>query len=233
MIVNGTDLRTKYGLNVVWLSQTINPRTVNVYNNWLDGAIDPAKYKKTKYTEFEIYIEMLVKSESKEDCEKLMSSLMADFESGIVQLDDMEFLYKFDMAKEQRELNKRWLYHYELTLTGHAKLGKPVNESFTGTKYTTTIKGTAETPAVLSLTSDIALGSLTVEGLTEDIITISNVGRNTNILIDGESCVITENGEDIFDKVDLWSFPRASPGDITIKLGSTCSAKLSYYPRYI
>ena len=148
MIVNGTDVRTKYGFNVVWLSQTINPRTVNVYNNRLDGAIDPAKYKKTKYTEFEIYIEMLVKSESKEDCEKLMSSLMADFESGIVQLDDMEFLYKFDMAKEQRELKKRWLYHYELTLTGHAKLGKPVNESFTGTKYTTTIKGTAETPSI-------------------------------------------------------------------------------------
>lgn len=54
MIVNGTDLRAKYGSDVTWLSQTVNPRTVNVYNNWLDGAIDPAKYKKTKYTEFEI-----------------------------------------------------------------------------------------------------------------------------------------------------------------------------------
>ena len=50
MIVNGTDLRAKYGSDVTWLSQTVNPRTVNVYNNWLDGAIDTAKYKKTKYT---------------------------------------------------------------------------------------------------------------------------------------------------------------------------------------
>lgn len=233
MIVNDVDLKNKYGEKIVWLSQTINPRTVNVFNNWLDKAIDPVKYKDTKYTEFEIYIEMLIKGKSKEECEILMSSIMADFESGIVQLDNMQFMYKFDLANENREIKKQWLYHYEITLNGYAKLGTPKNISFTETEYTFEIEGTAKTPAVLSLSSDIALSYVTIEGLTEDAITISDIGRNTNVIIDGESCTVTEDGTDIFEKTDLWEFPLLKPGKTTIKLSTECTCKLSYYPRYI
>lgn len=45
MIVNGIDLKKKYS-NVVWLSQTIKPRNVTTYTNWLDSGILPVKTKK-------------------------------------------------------------------------------------------------------------------------------------------------------------------------------------------
>ena len=51
MIVNGIDLKKKYS-NVVWLSQTIKPRNVTTYTNWLDSGILPVKTKKNKYTDF-------------------------------------------------------------------------------------------------------------------------------------------------------------------------------------
>ena len=49
MIVNNSnaniDLRKKYK-NVVWLSQTVKPRNVTTYTNWLDSGILPVKTKK-------------------------------------------------------------------------------------------------------------------------------------------------------------------------------------------
>ncbi len=232
MIVNNTDLKIKYKNNLIWLNQTIQPRNVTTYTNWLDEGFDPVKYKANKYTDFEIYIDMLVKGNTKEECELLMSSLLLDFDSGTLQLDDMQFMYRFDLKSENRELIKRWLYHYEITLTAYCKLGVPENLSFSGREYTFNAKGTSETPAVISLLSDIGLVNLIIEGLTEEAIEIKSVGANSTILIDGENCTITENGENILNKTELWEFPRLKPGINILKLSSECSVNISYYPRY-
>ena len=87
MIVNGVDLHEKYKKNVTWLSQTIQPRNVITYTDWLDTGIDPVKIKPNRYTDFEIYIDMLIKGNSKEECERLMSSMLSEFDSGVVKLD--------------------------------------------------------------------------------------------------------------------------------------------------
>lgn len=232
MIVNGVDLHEKYKKNVTWLSQTIQPRNVITYTDWLDTGIDPVKIKPNRYTDFEIYIDMLIKGNSKEECEWLMSSMLSEFDSGVVKLDDMEFQYTFDFKSENRELVKRWLYHYELTLTGYNKLGVRQSTDFTGTDQTFTVAGTDKTPLVLTVSSNIGLNSLTIEGLTEQAFTISEVQKDSKIVIDGENCTITENGENILGKTDLWEFPQAEPGSRTLKLSSVCTANLSYYPRY-
>ena len=193
MIVNGVDLHEKYKKNVTWLSQTIQPRNVITYTDWLDTGIDPVKIKPNRYTDFEIYIDMLIKGNSKEECERLMSSMLSEFDSGVVKLDDMEF---------------------------------------TGTEQTFTVPGTDKTPLVLAVSSNIALNSLTIEGLTEQEFTITEVQKDSKIVIDGENCTITENGENILGKTDLWEFPQAEPGSRILKLSSVCTANLSYYPRY-
>lgn len=233
MIVNGIDLAKKYGNRVIWLNQTIKPRNVITYTDWLDNAHDPVKYKENKYTDFEIYIDMLVKGNTKEECEITLSSILADFDSGIIKLDNMQFQYKFNFKSENnREIVKRWLYHYEITLNGYCKMGQEETITFTGTTYKFDVKGTAETPAVLSLTSDIGLNYLTITGLTEEPITINEVQINSKLLVDGENEKITENGISITNKCYFWEFPRLLPGEANITLSSSCAATLKYYPRY-
>ena len=61
MIVNKSnaniDLRKKYK-NVTWLSQTVKPRNVVTYVDWLAESFLPAKSKPNRYTDFEICKEM-------------------------------------------------------------------------------------------------------------------------------------------------------------------------------
>lgn len=232
MIVNGTDLRKKYGANVMWLSQTVKNRNVTVFTNWLDTGFAPVKCKPNKYTDFEIIIDMLINGTTKEECELIMSSILSDFDTGLVQLDNMEFTYKFDFAAEEKELVKRWKYSYKITLSGYCKLGKKERIEFSGTDFTFDVKGTADTPAVITLSSDIALNTLSVSGITPDAITINAVQRNSKIILNGEDPAITEDGNNILKKCDLWDFPVLHPGENIIKLSSICTAEIEYYPRY-
>lgn len=233
MIVNGVNLREKFKSNVIWLNQTVKPRNITTYTEWLDNAADPQKLKPNKYTEFGIYIDVIVKAESKEKCEILMSELIKAFDSGEVTLDNMQFSYGFSSVKEERELIKRWEYHVELTLTAYNKKGTRETINFTGTTKTFTAKGTADTMAVLSVSSTVGLNNLTITGLTQKPITVKNIAINTPVTIDGEKCVIEENGSNIFGRTDLWEFPVIKPGQNTIKLSSACVCTLTYKPRYL
>lgn len=235
MIVNNSnaniDLRKKYK-NVVWLSQTIKPRNVTTYVDWLEESFLPAKSKSNRYTDFAICIEMLVKGESKEECELTMSSIMSDFDSGELQLDNMNFTYDFDFKSEDRKLVKRWLYSYKINLNAYSKKGILRTVEFTGKEKTLVMEGTAKSPAIVTIIPDIALVSLAVTGITDEAITIKDIARNAKVVIDGQNCMITENGRNILDKTDLWEFPRLMPGKNIITLDNSCSVKIDYRAFY-
>ncbi len=235
MIVNKSnaniDLRKKYK-NVTWLSQTVKPRNVVTYVDWLAESFLPAKSKPNRYTDFEICIEMLVKGKSKEECELTMSSIMSDFDSGELQLDNMNFTYDFDFKSEDRELVKRWLYSYKINLNAYSKKGILRTVEFTGKEKTLVMEGTSKSPAIVTITPDIALVNLTVTGITDEAITIKDIARNAKVVIDGQNCTITENGQNILDKTDLWEFPRLMPGKNIITLDNSCSVKIDYRAFY-
>lgn len=235
MIVNNSnaniDLRKKYK-NVTWLSQTVKPRNVVTYVDWLAESFLPAKSKPNRYTDFEICIEMLVKGKSKEECELTMSSIMSDFDSGELQLDNMNFTYDFDFKSEDRELVKRWLYSYKINLNAYSKKGILRTVEFTGKEKTLVMEGTAKSPAIVTIIPDIALVSFTVTGITDEAITIKDIARNAKVVIDGQNCTITENGRNILDKTDLWEFPRLMPGKNIITLDNSCSVKVDYRAFY-
>lgn len=235
MIVNKSnaniDLRKKYK-NVTWLSQTVKPRNVVTYVDWLAESFLPAKSKPNRYTDFEICIEMLVKGKSKEECELTMSSIMSDFDSGELQLDNMNFTYDFDFKSEDRELVKRWLYSYKINLNAYSKKGILRTVEFTGKEKTLVMEGTAKSPAIVTIIPDIALVSFTVAGITDEAITIKDIARNANVVIDGQNCTITENGQNILYKTDLWEFPRLMPGKNIITLDNSCSVKIDYRAFY-
>ena len=219
MIVNGINMAQKYGTKIMWLNQEVRSRKIITHMNWLDEAYDPVQCKENSYREFDIYIELLIKGNASE-FELLRSSLLKDFDSGKIQLDKMDFLYDFCIQSENS------------TRLNATKIGARQSVDFAGTEQTFTVPGTDKTPLVLTVSSNIALNSLTIEGLTGQAFTITEVQKDSKIVIDGENCTITENGENILGKTDLWEFPQAEPGSRTLKLSSVCTANLSYYPRY-
>lgn len=234
MIVNNVDIKQKYGSKVIWGQQRIKSREVITYNDWLDNAFEPVKLKPNKHREFEIYIDCVVEGSSKEECELIFSQLVADFDGGECQLDDMKFIYKFDFKSDVRTFVRKWAYHYEITLKAYSKKGPRQTQIFFNTQEIKfDVKGTAETPLVMKLKSDISLVSLEITELTEEPIIISKVGSGTSIVIDSERGIFTEDDINIVDKVEFWEFPKLKPGEITITLSQPCSGRIEYNPRYL
>lgn len=233
IIVNGVNIDEKYKTNVQILDYLLQQREVVTYTDWLDGAFDITIHKNNKYKAFEICISMLLSCSSMDACELVRSELLNTFKSGTIQFDDMSITYDFVFKSEEIMLLNKWRYSYKLTLTAYNKKGKKQTINFTGTEHQFTAKGTADTPAVLSVSSNIGLNSLTITGLTSRPITINNIAINTPIVIDGEQCTVEENGGNIFGRTDLWEFPVIKPGINTIKLSSSCTCELSYKPRYL
>ena len=155
---------------------------------------------------------MLIIGENASEYELVRSNLLQDLDSGRIHLDGMEFSHDFCMKSENITQLNETKCRYEITLTGFNKLGEQQNIRFTGTTYQFYVSGTENTPAILTLSSNIGLNSLTVEGLTEESITINQVQKDS--------------------VTDLWEFPKISPGTATITLSSECTAQLTYYPRY-
>ena len=100
-------------------------------------------------------------------------------------------------------------------------------------EVTVTNIATAESPAVLQITSNIGLNSLTITGLTEDNITVTNIAKDSLLLIDSESGIITQGGINKYGDCNMWEFPVIKPGQNTVQLSSKCTAVLTYKPRYI
>ena len=233
MIVNGIDIEDKYKGNIKVLNQSIEPRNVITYTDWLDDAFDLIIHKDNKYRDFEVHISILLSGDSMQKCEMIRSEMLRLFQSGVIRLDDMNMTCDFVFKSESITMLNKWRYSYELTLTAYNKKGSQEIINFTGTDKVFTADATAISPAVIKITSNIGLNTLTITGMTKNPVTIQNIAINSPIIIDGEKCTIEENGNNIFGRTDLWEFPVIRPGTNTIRLSSACTCTLTYKPRYL
>lgn len=93
--------------------------------------------------------------------------------------------------------------------------------------------GNVVTPARLEITPKAAFIDFTIEGLTDDPIKIKSLESGTTLIIDNPSIEDIE-GNDNFEKVELWEFPRLLPEKNTIKVSrAEVTIKIKYNPRWL
>ena len=81
--------------------------------------------------------------------------------------------------------------------------------------------------------NDIML--LTIEGLSEEPITVDRIQHGQLLIIDGIDRKVTLDGEDAFEKYQGWEFPKLQPGLNSVKItnADTMALSIEYRPRYI
>ncbi len=228
MKINNIDI-TQY--NGKQCSINIQPSTFNTESLWESNFITPIVFNKNA-TLKKIVLEFAVKGSDKDTINNNVSN--------IIKLMSKQATYKFDGYE-----------HYYCciadtpTVKTSCKKFKVLSTTLYGYEYaeakqyqfsdTITINNvaTAISPAILKITSNIGLNSLTITGLTQKPITVQNIAINTPVVIDGEKCTIEENGNNIFGRTDIWEFPVIRPGTNTIRLSSACTCTLTYKPRYL
>ena len=92
---------------------------------------------------------------------------------------------------------------------------------------TSTINVKGNYPAMVKYTIEVSSG----DEFSVDGISVAGITGST-IVIDGIDGLITEDGENCFEKTDLVEFPCVTPGEQTIEVDGNGTVTIEYYPIY-
>ena len=111
----------------------------------------------------------------------------------------------------------------------------PIEFDSNGASFSITNNGTAPTPCLVTIIPQVDFITLTIKGLSDEPLKVSNVKANQVLVIDGESRKVLLDGEDYFHKYDGGEFPKLKPGvnEIEIPNGSLANIAIEYNARYI
>ena len=104
------------------------------------------------------------------------------------------------------------------------------------TSFSVKNDGTAAAPCRLSFTPINDAMLVTITGLSDEPITVSNVMRGQRVVIDGINKTITINGVEAFQRYGGWEFPKLQPGDNVVNMSAANDMSLieiEFQPRYI
>lgn len=111
----------------------------------------------------------------------------------------------------------------------------PIEINTAGSSFTITNSGTAPAPCKITIIPKVDFINLTITGLSETPITVSQIKTNDVLVIDGETRQVLVNDVDAFNRYDAWEFPKVQPGVNTVSItnASQATIQIEYNTRYI
>ena len=219
------------------IDRVISSNEVITIDDWLDGAAAPTfirqqeKFKKISLT-------VIIEGKDENEVYMMFSKLAAELRFGTLAFDDMDLTFKVVLeGSATPERLKKGVYQVEYSLKSAYGMGKEKVEKRQGgdaSRFTINNPGTAETPCIIEITPSQRIGQITFQGLADKAFQISDLERGQKIIIDGEQCLITIDGEINFKTFDGWGFPTLIPGSNEILVSSALgySMDIKYKPRY-
>lgn len=244
MKVNGIDLKERYGSKIRIGQQTIRERTIVNFTNWIDEADRPTQENDPKFKFFDVEAELIVIGTSKTDAELTVSNIIADCKYGSIELDNVELDLTGELKEAEKEFKKRWVYALSLVFQAWEKSGSEVAVTVEdASSKEINVIGNLETPCIIELVPSGAITKYTIKGAARDPVTgeeediiVKNLSAGKTVIIDGESCTVTENGENKYKDTEMWEFPTLLPGANALTFTSSsvpCDVTIKYKPRYI
>lgn len=244
MKVNGIDLKERYGSKIRIGQQTIRERTIVNFTNWIDEADRPTQENDPKFKFFDVEAELIVIGTSKTEAELTVSNIIADCRYGSIELDNVELDLTGELKEAEKEFKKRWVYALSLVFQAWEKSGSEVAVTVEdASSKEINVIGNRETPCIIELVPSGAITKYTIKGAARDPVTgeeeeiiLKNLSAGKTVIIDGESCTVTENGANKYGEAEMWEFPTLLPGSNALTFISSsvpCNVTIKYKPRYI
>lgn len=211
----------------------ITPSQIEVNSEWLTGALTPKCYD-TTISFKKITIELLFRANTRDLILKNISNFMLEVAECDIKFKNLSNTYHcFFVSAEPREGGfDDWLF-LDLEFKGYEYSNEVISTIDNTLQQNITNEGNKKTPAIVEITPKGNLIDLTLEGLTEDKITIRNLKDNQKIIINAIDGTIFEGTKNKFNDIDLWEFPFLIPGVNTIKLSRRdVSIKIKFKPMW-
>lgn len=162
-----------------------------------------------------------------------------------LELDSQPGYYYYGLAAVSTTKENNMVTSFVISITADPfKYKDAVTESVgTAAGKTIDVQGDYETPCIIELTPSGSITTYTIKGAARDPVTgeaediiIKNLTAGKKVIIDGESCTVTEDGENKYADMEMWEFPTLIPGSNILTFVSSsvaCNVTIKYKPRYI
>lgn len=232
MKVNGTDIR-KY--DAKQLKVDVQPPALPVNYEWIMGSPTPTEFE-TEVQMGHLALTIYFKGKNRSSIVRSASEFMANFTKACdLELDGYKGKYRGFMtsnnyektiAKDRYILNLEFdgfFYDDELEISFD---GKTSAEFY--------MVGTRKTPCIVEVYAKAPLLNYAISGFGEDDIIIERLEAGKTVTIDGEKGVVTIEGTNAFEVVDLWEFPWIAAGKTALAFtNDKAKVTVRYVPMWI
>lgn len=230
MLINGIDHR-QFG--IVTYSKDIETAQIITYDDWLRNGPTPVKIGQKEYYKL-ITVKFFIRGTSVQATTEKISNLATALKRCTLKFDKLDFYY--DSTLDTTNTEKHNGLEQTITATFKSSYAYKDYVTVTGNGVSSlTVNNTGNLPsmAVVTITPTAAIASLTLTGF-KDSVTIANLSSGVPVIIDGESCTITQNGLNKYSDATLWSFPTLLIGSNVITISNTnCNISIKYKPKWL
>lgn len=243
MKINGWDISN---VNAKQWNVTLDHHSLSNNSEWVRGSPVPVILKNELGFKT-LKIVALVYGENREDILNNHSMLLSHLiEPAELTLDG--FFHKFygvlTKATPEETVMRRW---HKLTMEFNCYEyatqadGTPFSVSASGAQTITVgNQGNILTPVILEITPQIGTASITLSGICREEtgkdlpVTVRELTTGNTVILDGESGLITQNGEIKSADVDIWALPTLLPGSNIITVDSDrMDIVIKFRPRFM
>lgn len=211
-------------------------------SEWVRGSPLPAMFK-NEIGFKPLKIVVLVKTDGGRQaildrCSQILSHLLEPAE---LTLDRFEHKYYAILTKHTHEetVMKRW---HKLILEFNCyEFGDAIAQTVSGaTNITISNPGNILTPAVVEITPQIGVASITLTGICRDVntgidlpVVINNLETGKAVTLDGETGLVLQEGA-LKSDVEIWNLPALLPGENKITVTSNrMDITVRFRPRFM
>ena len=225
MIVNDVNLVSEYGVIIV--SRDIQNADVINYVDWLESSNLPNRIKGEKFTFASCKTFLLVEGNTETEVLDKISNILNLCKNGYVKFTDLDWYFNFQLSDTSNKKIYSNAYQLTLTMQVNYKYKPDIAKTFAGSSYTIVNNGNRIAPCKVEITPLISLGQITVSGFTDTAVIIKNLVKGKTIVFNDGT--VTQDGQNKFNDVFMWEFPRLLPGNNSIAFDKdTVTIKVTY-----
>lgn len=232
MKINGIDIR-KY--DAKQLTADVQPPSFSNSYEWLTGAALPTEFE-TEVQMGHLKLSIYFKGKNRNNIIRAASEFMMNFTKACkLELDGYKGTYiGFVTSNDYEKKNVKERYVVNIEFDGFF-VDDDLSIVFDGKTSASFYKvGTRDAPCVVEVYAKKVLTNYTIGGLGDDDIIVESLAAGKTVVIDAKTGLVTIDGANAFDKVNLWAFPVLKSGETALTFSNTnARVTIKYTPMWI
>ncbi len=232
MTINGINIE-KFG--AVQLTVDMQPPQDEANVEWIDGAVVPTD-SRTTTTFSTLELVLLFRGSDPGRIVQAIGEVTQLLTAGAeLELDGYRDKFRawYKSSKIEKILRSKTRRKLTLNFQGYLH-GELIKKTYRFVTQATVMReGARTTPVILTVLPANDLGEITVEGLTDDPIVISNLTAGVPVTIDGRDGTAEENGINKGRDVSMWEPPTLKTRETTVRWSAEAAVTVEYWPIWL